>query len=201
MRRWRWLTAAALAVISMWIAGATPAHGGGGATILLDAPLANAPVGRPVQIGFMVMQNAQTPIHYLVFSQGDSVPVEPVLTARNQATGESFSVMARRDEAVVGHFVVEVTFPSGGTWRWEIEPRPLPAFPPSSGEIAVGGAPTARAEASRAPAPRPVARGPAPVTGGDGRGVLVARTALVVLTGGLVASVALSRLRRPHPRA
>ena len=50
--------------------------------------------------------------------------MKPYLEARNTETGESFRAEGRR-EGPVGHFVVEVTFPSAGSWEWAIVPAPF----------------------------------------------------------------------------
>ncbi|HTE64750.1 MAG TPA: hypothetical protein VK736_00625, partial [Candidatus Binatia bacterium] len=43
----------------------------------------------------------------------------PTVTVRNSATGEELSVTATR-EGASGHWVAVITFPTDGTWRYEV---------------------------------------------------------------------------------
>jgi hypothetical protein len=100
---------------------AVPAFAGGAATIVLDELPPEIQAGQTYHLGFMVMQHGQRPVHYW---EGVG-PVEPRLIASNKETGEKFEVMAQIDKAKVGHFFVDVTFPSAGAWEWEIRPEPF----------------------------------------------------------------------------
>jgi plastocyanin len=92
---------------------ATPALAGGWATVRLDQPPGEIPVGTPWRIGFTVLQHDVTP----------NSDVTPVIQAINKATGEVVTATARQD-GPVGHFVAELTLPASGEWKWEITPEP-----------------------------------------------------------------------------
>jgi hypothetical protein len=94
---------------------AAPASAGGWTNVTLDSLPADIQVGQNRSLGFMVRQHGITPISN----------VTPTLRARNAATGERLSAVARQ-EGPVGHFVVDVTFPSAGDWRWSVTPAPFP---------------------------------------------------------------------------
>ena len=93
---------------------------GGWAVVSLDNPPGEIHAGQPWTMGFTVLQHGQTPVHRL----DATTPVEPLLVATNTADGRRVEVDAQPTEEV-GHFVVEVTFPSDGTWEWIIYPNPL----------------------------------------------------------------------------
>ena len=117
----RRLGIATLCTLALSLALVVPAFAGGWTTVALDTLPTDTHAGTPLTLGFMVRQHGVTPISN----------VSPVLTARNAATGETFQAAARQ-EGPVGHFVVELTFPSGGDWRWSITPQPFP-------EVELGG--------------------------------------------------------------
>ena len=91
---------------------------GGSATVYLDEPPVNVIAGEASRFGFMVMQHDVTPVNV------DGV----YLSAVQRETGEAIRADARQ-EGVEGHYVVEVTFPSAGSWKWSITPG---WFPPTS---------------------------------------------------------------------
>jgi hypothetical protein len=87
---------------------------GGWAVVTLDELPAEVRQGTSLRLGFMVRQHGQTATNQ----------VKPYLEARNTETGEVFRAEGRQ-EGPVGHFVVEVTFPSAGSWEWAIVPAPF----------------------------------------------------------------------------
>lgn len=111
----------ALFALVLALALAVPASAGGWTTVTIDSLPTSIQAGQQLSLGFMVRQHGVTPIS----------SVSPTLKARNTATGETLSAVARQDGAV-GHFVVDVTFPSAGDWRWSVTPAPFP-------EVELGG--------------------------------------------------------------
>jgi hypothetical protein len=101
-------------VMAAMLALAAPALAGGWAVVTLDWLPKEVRAGQALQLGFMVRQHGQTPINN----------VEPYLSATNKETGDTIRINARQD-GPVGHFVVDVAFPSAGTWEWEIVPAPF----------------------------------------------------------------------------
>jgi plastocyanin len=108
--RLRFIAVAILGALAL----AAPASAGGWATVELDEPLARVQIGEPVTIGFTVLQHGETPIDFAT----------PHLTATHRESGEEFSADGRAD-GEVGHYVVEVTFPTAGEWKWRITPEPF----------------------------------------------------------------------------
>lgn len=101
---------------------AIPALAGGAATVVLDELPRTVHAGEEFQLGFTVWQHGER----LVDTLGDIEAVKPVLFATHQVSGETFQAAAYKAEgAAVGHFVVDVTFPSAGEWAWRIEPQPF----------------------------------------------------------------------------
>ena len=94
---------------------AAPAAAGGWATVELDEPLSRVPVGEPVAIGFRVLQHGETPFE----------GAEPYLMGTHRQSGEEVRADGRA-EGEPGHYVVEVTFPRSGEWKWRIHPEPFP---------------------------------------------------------------------------
>jgi hypothetical protein len=101
---------------------AAPALAGGWATVTLDQMPGEIRAGETVHLSFVVRQHGETPIHYVAHLE--NAPMEPHLTARNLDTGETLRIAAERGTEV-GHFTLEVVFPSEGEWEWEITPEPL----------------------------------------------------------------------------
>ena len=117
---------------------------GGWAVITLDGVPDEPRAGEPWSIGFTVLQHGQTPVHKLDDGY-NGVMVEPTFVATNPATGERVEVVAVPAKEV-GHFSLEVTFPSEGEWQWTIFPAPLAGetqFEPLTVLPAVAAAPVA----------------------------------------------------------
>lgn len=102
---------------------------GGWAVVTLDSLPTDVRAGQTLSLGFMVRQHGVTPIDTL-----GAETLIPNLYATNADTGESFHVDGRK-EGPLGHFVVDVTFPSDGTWTWEITPGPF--APTQLGQVTV----------------------------------------------------------------
>lgn len=99
----------------------SPVMAGGWAVVTLDSLPADIQAGTLYSIGFMVRQHGVTPIDDNPFEGG---PLRPYLVATNQETRETVRVDARK-EGEAGHFVVDITFPSAGTWNISITPPPF----------------------------------------------------------------------------
>lgn len=137
-------------VIVVLLLTAVPVLAGGWAVVTMDDVPTDIHAGEPTEFNFMVRQHGETPVHFL---GGEEFPVEPLLTAVNQETGETVEVEAIRGKEV-GRFTSEVIFPSEGTWEWTISPDPLGGegvFPPLT-VMAPVAASTALKEAVEQPA-------------------------------------------------
>jgi plastocyanin len=95
------------------VALSAPALAGGYAVVRLDEPPGDVLVATPWRFGFMILQHDISP----------NSDVTPVVRALHKETGEEVTATGRQ-EGAVGHFVVEVTFPRAGEWKWSIEPLP-----------------------------------------------------------------------------
>jgi hypothetical protein len=140
MRRLRRFCWGAFLAGILAVALATPALAGGWAVVTLDQVPHDARAGQALSLGFVVRQHGVTPIDG---AYGGATMV-PVLTARNSVTGATLRAEARK-EGPVGHFIVDVTFPAEGTWRWEIAPPPFAATDLGTLTVLPVGAPPARA--------------------------------------------------------
>jgi hypothetical protein len=159
-------------VILAMLALAVPALAGGWALVTLDSLPREVRAGESFQLGFMVLQHGKTPTN----KDLNGNPLAPILTAIKQGgaakDAETFRVEARQ-EGAIGHYVADVTFPSDGSWAWQIM---LPTFyvqdSPSGSNAAVFApltvlpaavaAPAPAAQPAAAPASAPAAQ-PAPV--------------------------------------
>jgi hypothetical protein len=92
------------------LALAAPALAGGWAVITLDELPAEAESGKPIEVGFTVLQHGKTPMTGL----------SPKIRVSKSATGEAFSVDAT-PEGEAGHYSATLIFPSEGSWDWSIE--------------------------------------------------------------------------------
>jgi hypothetical protein len=166
----------ALAVVAL-LAFATPALAGGWAIVTLDSLPREVRAGQSLQIGFVVRQHGKTPTNQDL----NGKPLKPVLTARKQNTTETgkadgtlvmvaarASVQAKGEETIraearqegpVGHYVVDVTFPSDGAWAWQIE---VPTYYIQNGSNSMEGNAAIFAPLTVLPAAAAPAQAPAP---------------------------------------
>ncbi len=134
----RWRSLVGFGLLTLALLGLTsPTRAGGWAVVTLDALPEEPRAGQTLQLGFMVRQHGVEPVDF----------VQPYLSASNIDNGESIRVDAR-NEGPVGHFSVDVTFPSAGTWAWQITPEPFQ--PTNLGQLAVLPAVAAHVEAPSA---------------------------------------------------
>ncbi len=78
--------------------------------------------GKPLTIGFTIRQHGSHPADGL----------KPTVSATNPTSGEHLEANATPD-GTPGHYSALLTFPSAGTWEWQIDPKafakaPLPAL-------------------------------------------------------------------------
>jgi hypothetical protein len=132
---------------------ASPALAGGWAVITLDTLPRDVHAGQSMRVGFVIRQHGVD----LVNTDWEGRALKPVLTARKQADtsgaaggtvilaaahssaqakGETIQAQARQ-EGPKGHFVVDVVFPSAGTWAWEIAAPPFTIQGTRQGDAAV----------------------------------------------------------------
>lgn len=106
----RRIPTAALAALAATLILAGTVVAGGWANAIMDEPPPDPPsAGEPITIGFTLLQHDVTPVN----------EPAPTITVRNAATDEEISVTATQ-EGASGHWVAEITFPSEGTWRYEV---------------------------------------------------------------------------------
>lgn len=105
------------------LAGTPPARALEEATIALDEPWpTSVPAGQAYRLGFTVKQNDR-PIHFL--DGNANQPVLPYVVIERLSPSESRRIEARRDQPL-GHFVLDLVFPSAGFWTVELVPSPFP---------------------------------------------------------------------------
>jgi hypothetical protein len=127
--------------VALTLLFAVPAAAGGWATVTLDKVPAELHTGTPRTLGFTILQHGVTP-----FTGSRSV-----IRARS-ASGQEVTFHARPDGAP-GHYAVDVTFPTTGSWTWEVIPEPFAPQPlgtilvtsPAAGAGAASGAAAALA--------------------------------------------------------
>jgi hypothetical protein len=131
---------AMLAVVLAMLALAAPALAGGWAIVTLDSLPREVRAGEKLSLGFMVRQHGRTPTN----------DVTPYLRATKPGTPDIVRADARQAGAL-GHFVVDITFPSDGTWEWQVVPKPFEgtAFAPMM--VLPASAPAAAAPQAEAP--------------------------------------------------
>jgi hypothetical protein len=164
-------------VVAALLAFATPALAGGWAVVTLDSLPKEVRASQSLQIGFVVRQHGKTPTNQDL----NGKPLKPVLTARKQNTMETgkadgtlvmvamrASVQAKGEETIraearqdgaVGHYVVDVTFPSEGAWAWQIE---VPTYYIQNGSNGLDGNAAIFAPLTVLPAAAAPAQAPAP---------------------------------------
>ena len=168
-------TFAFVVVVMAMLTLTVPALAGGWAVVTLDSLPREVRAGEPFQLGFMVFQHGKTPTN----KDLNGNPLKPMLTAIKQGgaattqakVAESIRVEARQ-QGPTGHYVVDVAFPSDGSWAWQIA---LPTYyvqdSPSGSNAAIlapisvlpaaAPAPAPAAQPAAVPAPAPAAP-PAP---------------------------------------
>jgi hypothetical protein len=107
--RHRFLTATLTALATTLLLAGTALAGGWANAIIDEPPPDPQNAGEPVTIGFTLLQHNVTPVDF----------GSPSVTFRNSSTGEEATVVAQQ-EGAVGHFVATFTFPSDGTWRYQV---------------------------------------------------------------------------------
>jgi hypothetical protein len=106
-----------LAAVALLLAVAAPVLAGGWADIIADAQTGTPPVeGRPIAIGFRVLQHGVTPAPW------ETATVH--LT--DGATGDAMDVASKNDRPD-GHFTASVTLPHMGYWTWSVSLQSLVA--------------------------------------------------------------------------
>jgi hypothetical protein len=152
-------------VILAMLALAAPALAGGWAVVTLDSLPREVRAGEALQLGFMVLQHGKTPTNQDL----NGNPLKPLLTATKQGDKTETIRAEARQQGAIGHYVVELTFPSDGNWAWQIA---LPTFyvqDGPNGENAAtfapltvlpkaAPAPAQAAQPAAAPAPAPAAQ-------------------------------------------
>ncbi len=88
---------------------AAPALAGGWATVRLDKPHDKVLVEVPTTVGFTVLQHDVHPVNV----------GRATLFAQHKEKGEKLTADARQD-GPEGHYLVEVTFPLAGEWKWGV---------------------------------------------------------------------------------
>jgi hypothetical protein len=130
-----------------------PVLAGGWAIITLDTLPRDVRAGQSMRVGFIIRQHGSEPVN----NDWEGRALKPVLTARKQADtsdsaggalilvaahgstqakGETIRAEARQ-AGPKGHFVVDVVFPSEGTWAWEIAAPPFSIQGKEQGDAAV----------------------------------------------------------------
>ncbi len=164
------------------LALAAPAFGGGWAVTTLDAVPDRFKGGHAYDIGYTIRQHGVTPV--------DLARTGIRITSDDPVRSITFD---GRKDGPVGHYVVQVTFPAAGAWRWEalqdwFGPQPLGAVQ----VVASSGAPAAgvpAADVRTVPAPGETAPNALLIAA-----LLMALAGAAVLVGGGIAS-ATTRVR------
>jgi hypothetical protein len=151
-------------VILSMLALAAPALAGGWAVVTLDSLPREVRAGTPFQLGFMVLQHGKTPTS----TDLNGKPLTPLMTASKQGDATATFHAEAHQQGPTGHYVVDLTFPSDGSWAWQIA---LPTFyvqdSPSGSNAAIFTPLTVLPAAAPVPAPAAqpaAASAPAPET-------------------------------------
>ncbi|MFZ0548889.1 MAG: hypothetical protein WAM60_25790 [Candidatus Promineifilaceae bacterium] len=174
-----------LVLLALLAAG--PVFAGGWAVITLDQLPGELHAGETLHLGFMVRQHGKTPIHYL---GGPDSPIKPVVTGTNVETGEFVQFTAVRDESEVGHFYVDIVFPSEGEWNWTIAPNPLAGktnLSPLTVLLPLKGLPADPGTTTT------TAASVAPATGGPDLAMILRGAAVLLMAGGVLTVVLAGR--------
>lgn len=100
------------------------AQAGGWVAVTLDHLPMAPKAGESLHLGFMLRQHGLTPVN----TNWENGVLKPYILASNKETKEELRFEAR-PEGAKGHFVVDVTFPSSGTWEWKLMAEPWYTFP------------------------------------------------------------------------
>jgi len=122
-----------------------PVFAGGWAIITLDDLPLNVKAGKPVKIGFMVLQHGQRPINGL----------EPTVTARLSLKDKI--VVNAIPEGRSGHYTAMLIFPKEGNWEWSIQAftmdQKMPALTVAASVVDVASQSSAKDESTTNPVP------------------------------------------------
>jgi len=106
----RTLTLFSVLILGTLFATTGIAHAGGWAVVTLD-PMTQSPVaGRPMSVGFTILQHGITP-----YTTGNAFITVIDASGRSQR-------FDAKPAGEPGHHIAEVTFPGEGTYRWEVQP-------------------------------------------------------------------------------
>ena len=107
-------------VLLFALAFAVPVFAGGWAVITLDTLPSNVTAGKPLSVGFTVLQHGRTPM----------TDLRPTITAELSATEKM--VVDAHAEGKPGHYAATLTFPQEGQWEWSIQAftmdQPMPGL-------------------------------------------------------------------------
>lgn len=134
------LTVVGMLTAGLLILAAPAAIAGGWAITSMDELPGEFRAGETYQLGYTILQHGKTPV--------DGAETE--ITVRNSTTGETLRFMGQAD-GKPGHYVAEVTFPSGGSWTWSVTQGAFAVH--ELGELTVSAAPTAAVAATAASLP------------------------------------------------
>ena len=120
-------------IVATMLVLAAPALAGGWAIVILDSVPTSVRAGETLHLGFVIRQHGERPVD----TDWEGHPLKPYLTIRQKDSGQSIrpaggvvmvavplSAQAKGNESIrfaarkdgpVGHFVVDVKFPSAGT--------------------------------------------------------------------------------------
>jgi hypothetical protein len=187
----RSIFALAVVVVAM-LALAAPAFGGGWAVVTLDELPTEVRAGEQLHLGFMVRQHGQTPTN----------DVTPYLSATKEGATGDVRVTAKQ-EGVTGHFVVDVTFPSDGVWRWQIVPAPFEGtkFAPLTVLPAAAQAAKPAPAVVEQPAAQPAPAAPDTILGLSPAGLRWGGVALLIIAAGVALAAQRGMLGRRAARA
>lgn len=102
---------ATVTIVLVALAFSIPAMAGGWAVITLESLPTDVAAGQPQTVRFTVRQHGRTLMPDL----------EPTITARNAANGDSLLIDALPVNGSPGYYEATLTFPSGGSWEWSIQ--------------------------------------------------------------------------------
>jgi hypothetical protein len=97
---------------------------GGWAVTTLDPLPSEFRAGQPYPVGYVIRQHGQTPF------TGAQTAIE-IRTSEREVPRRFAGV----PDGPPGHYVAQVTFPSGGEWRWDVDQTPF--APQALGTITV----------------------------------------------------------------